>query len=184
MTTNTLSRLPLVDPASATGRTKELLDGIALQMGGVPNFLRALASSPAALEAYLGLNGKLQTGKLDKQIAERVALVLAETNSCQYCVSAHTTLADKAGLSEDEILAARKGGASEPKADAAVRFAKAVVEHRGDVTTAEVQSLREAGFGSDEIVEIISHIALNTLTNDIGKIGQIDIDFPEVALLS
>lgn len=184
MSTTTISRLPLVDPASATGQTKDLLDGIQKQMGGVPNFLRALANSPAALEAFLGLNGKLNTGRLDKQIAERVALVLAEVNGCQYCVSAHTALAGKAGLGEDEILAARQGNATDLRADAAVRFAKAVVEHRGDVTTADLQSVRDAGFGDDEIVEIITHIGLNTLTNYLGKIGQIDIDFPEVALLA
>jgi uncharacterized peroxidase-related enzyme len=181
--TTALTRLPLVDPATATGPAKTLLDGIAKSVGFVPNFLQAVASSPAALGAYLNYDGKLQTGALDKQIAERIALVLAETNGCQYCVSAHTVMGENAGLSEEEILAARKGASSEAKADAAVRFAKSVVENRGDVTTGELQELREAGFGDGEVIEIVAHIALHTFTNYVGKIGQIDIDFPEVALL-
>lgn len=178
-----LSRLALVDPAAASGPAKTLLDGVQRQLGGVPNFMRALASSPAALEGYLGLNGKLHGGVLDHQIAERIALVAAETNGCQYCVSAHTELAGRAGLSPEEIDAARRGSSADVRADAAVRFAKAVIEHRGDVTDAEFETLRGAGFDDAEIAEIIAHIGLNTLTNLLGRVGQIDIDWPEVALL-
>lgn len=182
--TTTLSRLTLIDPDSATGPAKELLDGVARQLGGVPNFLRALAASPAALGGFLGLNGKLHGGALDGQIAERIALVAAETNGCQYCVSAHTELASKAGLGADEIAAARRGNSSDARAAAAVGFTKAVIEHRGDVTSAELDSLREAGFDDGEVAEIITHIGLNTLTNFLAKIGRIEIDWPEVSLLS
>ena len=179
----TLSRLTLVDPATATGPIKTILDGVQKQMGGVPNFLRALAPSPAALEAFLGLNSKLAQGSLDRQIGERIALVTAETNGCQYCVSAHTELAGKAGLDESEIKAARRGVSSDPKAAAAVAFTVAVLANKGDVTSGELDALRTAGFNDGEIAEIITHIGLNTLTNYLGKIGQIDIDWPEVALL-
>jgi len=178
-----LTRLTLVDPASASGHAKTLLDGVQRQLGGVPNFMRALASSPAALEGFLALNGKLHGGVLDHQIGERIALIAAETNGCQYCVSAHTELATRAGLPSHEIEAARRGESTDVRARAAVRFARSVIEHRGDVTDAELDELRSAGFDDAEITEIIANIGLNTLTNLLGKIGQIDIDWPEVALL-
>lgn len=183
MTTATLSRLTLVDPATATGPIKEVLDGVQDKMGGVPNFMRALAPSPAALKAFLELSGKLSQGTLDRKIGERIALLTAETNGCQYCVSAHTELAGNAGLDSDEILAARRGESSDAKAAAAVTFTKAVLENKGDVTTGEITAIKEAGFSDGEIAEIITHIGLNTLTNYIGKIAQLDIDWPEVALL-
>jgi len=181
--TTALSRLPLVDRPLATGSLKTVLDGVQKQLGGVPNFLLALANSPPALEGVLALSGKLGAGALDPKIAERVALVLAETNSCDYCVSAHSSLADRVGLDEEEILAARRGGSSDAKADAAVRFAKSVVENRGDVTTAELGALRDVGFSEGEIIEIIAHVGLNTLNNYIGRIGQIEIDFPKAPAL-
>ncbi len=178
----TLSRLALVDPALATGKAKDLLEGVQRQLGAVPNFLRVLANSPAALGGFLELNGALHAGRLERTLTERIALLAAESNGCQYCVSAHTTLAEQAGLEQAEIEAARRGTSSEPRADAAVRFAKAVLDNKGDGTNAELDALRDAGFDDGQVAELIAQLALNTLTNYVGKVGQIDIDWPEVAL--
>ena len=151
-------------------------------LGAAPNFMKVLASSPGALAGFLGLEGSLRKGALDVATRERIALALAESNGCQYCVSAHTALAGKAGLAKDEIEAARLGGSADPKADAAVKFARAVHEHKGEVTTAELDAVRAAGLDDGEIVEIIAHVGLNVLTNYVGKVGRVDIDFPEVEL--
>ena len=57
------------------------------------------------------------------------------------------------------------------------------MENRGNVTSAEFDAVRKAGHSDGEIVEIIAHVALNTLLNYLGKTGLIDIDFPRVPLL-
>ncbi len=178
-----MARFQLVDPQQDNHDSAELLQSVQKQLGGVPNFMRALANSPATLAGFLDFHTQLGRGKLSLKTRERIALAMAEANTCQYCVSAHSTLGGKAGLSEDEILAARQGGSADAKADAAVQFARQVLDSRGEVTAAELQAVRDAGYGDDEIVEIIAHVALNTWTNFLGKAGQIDIDFPEVALL-
>ena len=178
-----MSRLQHIDPARAEGRAKELLDGVRRQLGMVPNFMQVFANSPTTLAGFVGLNAQMHQGALDAAIRERIALAVAEGNSCQYCVSAHTALGAQAGLDESEMLAARQGGASEGRAAAAVAFALAVLQNMGEVTTAELQAVREAGFDDAEIVEIIGLVGLNILTNLLGKAAQIDIDFPEVALL-
>ena len=67
---------------------------------------------------------------------------------------------------------------------AAVKFAKALAEHSGEVTTGEILEVRNAGFGDAEIVEIITHVGMNILTNIIGKASRVEIDFPKVALKS
>ena len=90
----------------------------------------------------------------------------------------------KAGLSAHEISAARLSSSEDSKARAALEFAQTVLERSGDVSTAELRAVRDAGYDDGEIVEILSHVALNTLTNFLGKVGQIDIDFPRVALLT
>ena len=179
-----MSRINLVDPQQATGERRDLMDGVHKQLGVVPNFMRALANSPTTLSGFLELHGRLGHASLDLKTRERLALMTAETNGCQYCVSAHSALGAQAGLSEDEIAAARRGASADAKADAAVKFAKAVLDNGGDVTAGELTAVREAGFSDEQIVEIIGHVAMNIWTNLIGKVGQIDIDFPEVALLS
>lgn len=179
-----MPRINIVDPKTASGEARELLDGVQQQLGIVPNYIRALANSPKALSAYLGLYGPLGRAAIDKATQERIALVVAEENGCQYCVSAHTAIGRRAGLSNEEILLSRQGGSGDAKAAAAVAFAKALNEHRGELTTAEFEAVRAAGFSDGEIVEIITLVALNVFTNILGKSTLINIDFPKVPLLA
>jgi len=177
-----MARVTVVDPQTAIGSAKELLDGVQSALGMVPNFIRVLANSPAALEAFLGIHKIAGVGLLDPKTRERIALTVAEQNACQYCVSAHTAIGRKAGLDNQEILANRAGRSSDTKADAALKFARALVEHTGLVSTAEFDEVRLAGHSDGEIVEIITHVAMNIFTNLLGKATRVEIDFPKVDL--
>lgn len=177
-----MSRINVVTNESANAEQKALLDAIQSKLGMVPNFLKVFANSPSALRAFLGLHGIANEGSLDVQTRERIALALAQQNSCQYCVSAHTALGRKAGLTADEIEANRAGTSRDAKAAAAVKFARAVVEQTGDVTTAEILEVRNAGYSESDIVEIITHVGVNLLTNILGKASRVEIDFPKVEL--
>jgi len=179
-----MPRINVVDPKTATGETRALLDGVQQQLGIVPNFIRALANSPSALSAFLGLYRPLGGAAIDKATQERIALVVAEDNGCQYCVSAHTAIGRGAGLSNGEMLRNRRGGSGDAKAAAAVAFARALNDHRGEVTTAEFEAVRAAGFSDGEIVEIVTLVVLNVFTNLLGKSTLINIDFPKVPLLA
>jgi uncharacterized peroxidase-related enzyme len=179
-----MSRIHTVpDIASAPEAAKPLLEAVKKQFGVVPNLFRVVANSPAALEGYLGLNGALAKGKLDAKTRERIALAVAEFNACGYCLSAHAYLGKKlARLDDAEIAANRNGASNDPKADAAVGFAVKVVEARGHVSDADLAAVKAAGFDDAEIVEIVLHVALNTLTNYVNEVARTVIDFPIVAL--
>lgn len=178
-----MSRVQIVDPQTATGDARRLLEAVQSQLGVTPNFIRVLANSPKALEGFLGLYGALGGISLDKAMQERIALGTAEGNACQYCVSAHTAIGRHAGLSNAEMLLNRKGTAGEAKAAAIVAFARALNDNLGEVTPAEFDAARAAGLTDAEIVEVIAVLALNIFTNIIGKATRVDIDFPKVALL-
>jgi uncharacterized peroxidase-related enzyme len=143
------------------------------------SLFRVVGNSPAALEGYLGLNGALGRGKLDAKTRERVALAVAQANGCDYCLAAHTYLGKNvAKLDDAEIAKNRAGGSSDAKADAAVRFAVRVVSQRGHVGDDDVRSVREAGYSEAEIVELVLHVALNTLTNYVNNVATTVVDFP------
>lgn len=178
-----MSRVQIVDPKTATGEARRLLDAVQSQLGVTPNFIRVLANSPKALEGFLGLYGALGGISLDKAMQERIALGTAEGNACEYCVSAHTAIGRHAGLSNAEMLLNRQGTAGDAKAAAIVAFARALNDNLGEVTTAEFDAARAAGLTDAEIVEVIAVLALNIFTNIIGKATRVDIDFPKVALL-
>ncbi|EKF18163.1 carboxymuconolactone decarboxylase family protein [Nitratireductor pacificus] len=177
-----MARVDVIDPKTATGEARELLDAVQSGLGMVPNFIRVLANSPAALAAFLGLHGIAGAGSLDPRTRERIALAVAEQNACQYCVSAHTAIGLKAGLDSQEMLANRAGRSSDAKAQAALAFAGALVEHTGEVSKAEFDAVRAAGHSDAEIIEIITHVAMNIFTNLLGKATQVEIDFPRIEL--
>lgn len=170
-----------IDLAPATAQP--LLTAVKAQLGSVPNMFRLIGNSPAALEGYLGLNGALGKGALDAATRERIALAIANINSCLYCNSAHSYLGKNVGkLSDDEMAANRNGRSTNAKADVAVTFATKVAVNRGAVDAADVEAVRAAGYSDAELVEIVAHVALNTLTNYVNEVFKTDVDFPVIAL--
>jgi uncharacterized peroxidase-related enzyme len=177
-----MAHLPLVDPATAATPVSDLLAEVQRRLGATPNMTRAMANSPALLKAYLDLSGALSRGVLDLATRERIALAVAQGNSCSYCLSAHSYLGEHvARLDADEIAAARKATASDFKAAAVLAFATAVNEGRGSVTDDAFTVARAAGLTDEEIAETIGHVALNVLTNYFNNAVDIDIDFPVVS---
>ncbi|GHD42349.1 alkyl hydroperoxide reductase AhpD [Thalassobaculum fulvum] len=178
-----MTRIQLPDSIEAApAAAQPLLEGVRKMLGSVPNLFRIAANSPAALEGYLGLNGALAKGSLKPQTRERIALAVAQFNGCDYCLSAHTYLGKNlAKLDDAEIAANRRGASNDPQADAAVRFAVKLVRDRGQVTDADVSAVRMAGYSEAEIVEIVAHVALNTLTNYLNEALGTPIDFPVVS---
>jgi uncharacterized peroxidase-related enzyme len=175
-----MTRVQVIDPKTATGDAKSLLDAVQAKLGITPNFLRVLANSPKALEGFLGLYGAAVGFSLDKATQERIALAVAERNACQYCVSAHTGRG--AGLTNDEMLLNREGRSDHARAAAVLAFADAVNTNVGEVSQSDFDAARAAGLSDRELIEIITVVALNIFTNILNKTTQVDIDFPKIAL--
>lgn len=177
-----MSRLSIPTVDAAPEASKPLLAAVHKQLGVVPNLMKVVGHSPAALEGYLSLNGALAKGKLDAKLREGIALAVAEYNGCEYCLSAHDYLGrNVAKLSGDEIDAARDGRSSDARANAALKFARRVAESRGRISDADLAALRAADFDEGSVVEIVVTVALNVLTNYVNNVAQTDIDFPKVS---
>jgi len=167
--------------ADAPAASQALLEAVNKQLGVVPNLFRMVGNSPAALEGYLSLMGALGRGELSAQTRERIALAIAEINRCDYCLSAHTYLGKNvAKLDDAEITANRNGGSNDPKAAAAVLFAKQVADARGRVSDADLSAVKAAGYGDAAVIEIVLNVALNIWTNYINTVAGTEIDFPVV----
>lgn len=177
-----MSRIPTPDTVEAApAGAQPLLNAVKKQLGSVPNMFRLIANSPAALEGYLGMSGALSKGALPPATRERIALAVAEINGCSYCLSAHTYLGKNlAKLDDSEIAANRNGSSTDPKADAAVRFAVKIVRMRGQVGAEDLQAVKAAGYDDAQVLEIVQHVALNTWTNYVNEVFKTDVDFPVV----
>jgi uncharacterized peroxidase-related enzyme len=179
-----MSRITLPAADQTPAATRPLLEAVNKQLGVVPNLMKMLGHSPAALGGYLNLNGALAKGSIGTKTGERIALAIAEINHCGYCLAAHTYLGKNvAKLDDAEIAANRNGTSTDAKADAAVRFAARVAQVRGHVSDDDVRAVKGAGYSDAEVMEIVVHVALNTLTNYVNEVAQTEIDFPAVDLL-
>ena len=125
-----MSRLKAIHPSAATGKAKELLDAVKGILGIVPNMTKVMATSPVVLESYLGFSGALAGGLLDAKTREELALLTAQENGCDHCLSAHTAIGKMVGLKAEEIVASRHGNGLTPKTTAALTFAKHVLDRR------------------------------------------------------
>lgn len=177
-----MSRVSLIDRNTATGERKALLDQVQAAFGATPAMFRAVANSPAALRSMWGSFGALGEGTLGAKLAEQIAVAVADRNACEYCLAAHTALGRKAGASAEEMSAAQLGESADPRTAAALRFALKLVNERGQVSEADVQALRGAGFDDGHIVEIVAHVALNLFTNYVNVALAVPVDFPAVKL--
>jgi uncharacterized peroxidase-related enzyme len=178
-----MSRLQTISPESATGKVKELLDAVQGKLGLVPNMMRAMANSPAVLDGYLHLSGSLGRGLLSAKVREQLALAIAETNECDYCLAAHSAIGKMVGLTADQIRDSRLGTAVDAKTEALIRFARKVVESRGRVSDGDLDDVREAGFDDAIIAEVVANVALSIFTNYFNIAGETDIDFPKAPAL-
>jgi uncharacterized peroxidase-related enzyme len=177
-----MNRVTLIDRANTSAERKMLLDQIHEAFSATPNMFRAVANSPAALKSMWGSFGALGAGTLGAKLGEQIAVAVADRNACEYCLAAHTVLGKNAGASDQEMASAQAGEASDPKAQAALRFALKVVNERAQVSDADVQGLRDVGFNDEAIVEILAHVALNLFTNYVNVAFAVPVDFPAVKL--
>ena len=177
-----MTRISQIHTAAAKPASQTLLAQIHQAFGATPNMFKTVAHSPAALKSMWGSFGALGGGVIDAKLAEQIAVAVANRNSCEYCLAAHTALGRKAGVSAQDMAAAQMGESSDPRTAAALRFALKLVNDRGQVKDSDVQALRDVGFDDEHIVEILAHVALNLFTNYVNVAFAVPVDFPAVKL--
>lgn len=177
-----MNRITQLDPTGASGKTKQLFDEVQAQFGTVPNIFRVLGNAPAALEGYLNFSAALAGGSFSAMVREQIALAVAESNFCGYCMTAHAVIGGKVGLTEKEISDAGHAVAVAPKTDAILKLARNVVVERGEVSDAELEQAYAYGLTDGEIVETVANVALNILANYVNHVARTVVDFVDVKL--
>lgn len=177
-----MQRIAAVNPAEATGKTKQLLDGVQAKLGMTPNLMKTLAAGPAALEAYLNFGAALGGGRLDAKFREEIALAVAQANSCEYCLSAHTAIGKMVGLKTEEIATSREAHSQDAKRDIGLQFVQALVVQRGEITDQALAQVRACGYTDGDVAEIVANVAINIFTNYFNHVARTEVDFPRVTV--
>src|ERR1700756_3274580 len=173
-----MARAVALKPEQVPAESKPTLDAFSKNIGFTPNMLAAFAQSPIAFNAWAALFGSLSNA-LDVKTRDSIGLAVSEVNGCNYCLTVHSFTAEHmAKLPADEIILARKGHASDPKRDAAIQFARKVIETRGNVSDADLKAVRDAGYTDANVMEIVALVAMYSLTNFFNNVFETQNDFP------
>ena len=86
----------------------------------------------------------------------------------------------KPTLDSFTVILARKGHARDPKRGAALQFARKAIETRGQVSDADLQAVRDAGYTDANVMEIVALVAMYSLTNFFNNVFDPEKDFPAV----
>ena len=176
-----MPRTAALKPEQVPADSQPTLDAFTKNIGFTPNMMAAFAQSPIAFNSWATLLGSLSKA-LDVKTRDSIGLAVSEVNGCNYCLTVHSFTAEHmAKLSAEDIVLARKGHANDAKRDAAVQFARKVIETRGHVSEADLNIVREVGYTDANIIEIVALVAMYSLTNFFNNVFDHDKDFPAVA---
>lgn len=177
-----MARIEVLNPDSANDVQAEIFAKTKAKFGTYPTVMAALTNSPATMNSYLTLFQNLTEGRFSQQLARKIGLAIGEENGCEYCISLLAAVARMQKLTDNDIELARHGKSSDPKEQALLDFILLVVRHKGDLTDAEVQAVKDAGWTDEDVTEAFGHLILNFLTNYFWKVARTDIDFPVLRL--
>ena len=179
-----MQRVRMIQPEEARGRTRELLAAVERAFGVVPNATRVMANSPAVLESFLALGTAMAGTRIGDKLHTQVKLTASEANAAPYCTAILCAIGPKAGLTAADLVAGRRGQASDLRTDAALKFARAVLETRGKVGDDDLRAVRQAGFDDAEIVEIVASVVVGCFTNFLNNVARTDLDIPAAGPLA
>ena len=175
-----MPRIQPINPDTATGDTAAHLETCRKMLGGTPNLFITTAHSPAALGAMVSLFANVGKSSLGPKIGELIAIAVAQSNGCRYCLAAHTAIGGSLGLSAAALADARKPRSQDARTAALLELAVAVNQSRGRISDETLADARAAGISDGEIIEVIAHVALNVFTNYVNNVAGTTVDFPEV----
>jgi uncharacterized peroxidase-related enzyme len=167
----------LHDSATAPAGSGEILTGVEKAWGFVPNLHRALAESPAALEAYSTLwtiAEKTRFSAIERNVAY---LSIIFENECRYCMAGHSNLSKMANVKDEYIAAIREGRPiSDPKLEALRHFSAQVTRNRGIVSDSDVAAFKAAGYDNGAILDVLVLAATKLISNYANHLVDTPLD--------
>src|SRR5690606_24750155 len=146
-------------------------------LGFVPNLFATFAHSNNALKNYLNFqNAKTSLNSKEKEV---INLVVSQYNDCQYCLAAHTAIAQKIGFSLAQTLEIRSASLSfNTKLDAMAKLVKSIITQKGHGDNALLEQFFNVGYTEETLIDVILLIGDKTITNYVHAITKVPIDWP------
>jgi len=164
---------------SAPEGSKSLLENSQKAYGMIPGLHGVLAASPKILEAYQTLHQLFTETSFNEEELTVVWQTINVEHACHYCVPAHTGIAKMMKV-DDTITEALRN--ETPLADAKLEALRTmtltIVRNRGNVTQEDLDAFYAAGYGEQQVLEIILGLSQKVISNYTNHIAHTPVDEP------
>lgn len=172
-----MAKFQLHTPETAPDGSRDFISGVNKKMGFVPSLYAVFAENPAVLNAYNQLSDQLGQSGLSPLEQQVVTIAASVENECHFCVAAHTTISEGAGLDLDVIYAVREDRPiADLKLEALRVFTKKTVIDRGFVSDADVDAFLSAGYTRANVLAVILGVALKVISNYTNHVAETPVD--------
>jgi len=162
---------------TAPEESKAILEGAKKQTGMVPNLFGVLAESPNTLKAYQQLHQLFSDTSFDAEELTVVWQTINVENECTYCVPAHTGIAHSMKVDPALIEALRnKTAMPTVKLQALQDTTLSIVRNRGHISEAELATFYAAGYGQQQVLEIILGLSQKVISNYTNHVAKTPVD--------
>lgn len=174
-----MTNFPVHTIETAPERSKPALQQLQSAFGMIPNIAGAMATSPVLINSLVALFGNVHGGSFTEAQVQTVLLTDAVTNGCSWAVAFHTALALREGIDPADVQAIRDGRLpKDGKLAALSALARTMIEKRGRLDNEDINRFLAAGFGKDQLLEVIAAVAASTITNYTGSITKPPLEAP------
>lgn len=171
--------LPRLSLDTAEGPQKDILERAKKEVGFIPNMYADMANLPGYLETYLvGYKRFRDQAGFTPAEQDLVFMVISRRNGCDYCMAAHSMLADKVAKMDAEVLAAVRASEEIPdaKLQALAVFTDAMLESNGYPSQDDLDTFKAAGYTDINAMGIVLALAVKTLSNYSNHIFNTPVD--------
>jgi alkylhydroperoxidase family enzyme len=170
--------LPILTVEAAPAASRPILEGIAADLGFVPNLAATIAASPTLLQGFDGLRRAVGDESFDPRLRETAGVAVGVAVDNAYGVAFHSTVLGRLGVGEDDIEAMRQGAEpAGPKSAAAYAFARALVLDRGVVDASVVRRALAAGLTPPDLLQLVAECVFASLVGFVDNLaGRVSLD--------
>ncbi|MCH7523422.1 MAG: carboxymuconolactone decarboxylase family protein [Bacteroidetes bacterium] len=178
---NTITKLALtpktIETADAISRVT--LEAAQKGMGMIPNMYGGMANNPALLDSYShAYKSFRENAGFTSQEQEIIFLSVAFENECDYCMAAHSFVADKMSKVPTEVTDAIRNNTEieDVKYKALSQFSRIMTAKRGNPTQEEIDDFLDAGYNENHILGVITGIGIKTMSNYFNHVFNTPVD--------
>jgi alkylhydroperoxidase family enzyme len=180
-----MTRIPTHSVQDAPEASRELLqEMIQFSPTGRPlNMHGQMAHAPAVLTAYVSIRrATAQLGTLDPALRAALMLAAASADGSEYAQAVISTLALRAGWSQDAVAALRAGKeVGDAKTDALTQLVREAAGNHGRVSDPAWQHALASGWTDEQLAEAFAYLGLTVFTSYFLNYAATELDITESA---